>query len=229
MQLSLSNTLKTEHAQSITVQLHPGNLASPGNPRSSSTVKKGQRKKSTYTGAHVSDHISRDHWAIFKLQLRREREIGFSDPRWYSVRNNMTNTNAQNPNPPDWRTAAEDAEALPYTELIPLAHQQNPADRSDISNQGIHPQLCSKSADTSKRVQTLTHSSPQVSLSSSSACTTHHFLPTSSLCSREDRRCTKQHSTPQFCVSSCMLFTQDTPKYLCKACLAWDTKQGPVQ
>lgn len=50
-----------------------------------SQSKKGQRKKSTYTGAHVSDHISRDHWAIFKLQLRRKREICFSDdPSWQS-------------------------------------------------------------------------------------------------------------------------------------------------
>ena len=31
----------------------------------------------------MSDHISRDHRAIFKLQLRgeRERETEFSDPR----------------------------------------------------------------------------------------------------------------------------------------------------
>lgn len=35
---------------------------------------KQDKEKSTYTGAHVSDHISRDHRAIFKLQLRGNRE-----------------------------------------------------------------------------------------------------------------------------------------------------------
>lgn len=101
---------------------------------------KGQWKKITYTGAHVSDHISRDHWAIFKFQLRREREIGFSaDPRWYSVRNNMTNTNAQYPNPPDWGGLQWRMLRHFHTQLIPLAQLQNPVDRSDISNQGsIH-------------------------------------------------------------------------------------------
>ena len=35
---------------------------------------KRDKEKSTYTGAHMSDHISRDHRAIFKLQLRGERD-----------------------------------------------------------------------------------------------------------------------------------------------------------
>lgn len=35
---------------------------------------KRDKEKSTYAGAPVSDHISRDHRAIFKLQLRGERE-----------------------------------------------------------------------------------------------------------------------------------------------------------
>lgn len=44
-QLNLSNTQKPEHPQSITVQLHSGNLASPRNLCSSITIKRGWRKK----------------------------------------------------------------------------------------------------------------------------------------------------------------------------------------
>lgn len=35
---------------------------------------KRDKGKSTYAGAHMSDHISRDHRAVFKLQLAGERE-----------------------------------------------------------------------------------------------------------------------------------------------------------
>lgn len=102
VQLGLSNTLKIEHAQSITVQFHSGNLASLRNPCSSITTKKGQRKKHLRWSSYVWPHLEGPQSDLQASAKGREKDAEFSDPRRYLVRNNTTNTNAQYPSPPDW-------------------------------------------------------------------------------------------------------------------------------
>lgn len=57
MQLGLSSTLKIEHAQSITLRFHSGNLASLRNPCSSIMIKKVQRKKHLRWSSYVWPHL----------------------------------------------------------------------------------------------------------------------------------------------------------------------------
>lgn len=102
MQLGLSNTLKIEHAQSITIQLHWGNLASLRNPCSSITIKKGQREKHLRWSSCVWPHLEGPQSDLQASAKGRERDTEFSHPKWYLVRNNMINTNAEYRIPPDW-------------------------------------------------------------------------------------------------------------------------------
>lgn len=83
MQLGLSNTLKIEHAQSIPVQFHSGNLASLGNLCSSITIKTGQRKKHLHWSSCVWPHLEGPQSDLQASAKGKQRETEFSDPRWY--------------------------------------------------------------------------------------------------------------------------------------------------